>query len=200
MHSRLCTEIAIIVSVAKDAVTGSAAIAATVIAALGLKTWKRQFHGNANYDVARRLLRATYRLRETIRSLRAPFISTGKIIAARKATGQEDASEDRSEAIAYQVRWQKVSDARVQSEAELLEAEALWGTAIRERGDGLVQCLGTLYASIIRWVSRSVPPVDDVETIMAVIHDSGRAVRRFFHQAEFGHREFGVGDEAHLRL
>ena len=151
--------------------TGCAAIAATVIAALGLKTWKRQLHGNANYEVARRLLRATYRLRESIRFFRSPFISTGEMIAARKATGQEDASEDRSEAIAYQVRWQKVSDARVEWEAELLEAEALWGPDIRERGDTLLQCLGTLHASIIRWVSRSVRAADDLDKIMAVIYD-----------------------------
>ncbi len=36
-------------------------------------------------------------------------------------------------AMAYQARWQRVSDVRTELQTELLEAEVLWGTELRKR-------------------------------------------------------------------
>jgi hypothetical protein len=59
------------VGLAKDAITGIAAGVASVVAVAGLHTWKRQLHGNTNYELARGLLRSAYKLREAIRWVRS---------------------------------------------------------------------------------------------------------------------------------
>lgn len=43
------------VQILKDSLTAVAAVTGATVAVIGLKTWKRQLRGNAEYDVARRL-------------------------------------------------------------------------------------------------------------------------------------------------
>jgi hypothetical protein len=178
-------DIARVVSLLKDAMTGIAAVTAAVVAAKGLQTWKRQLHGNTNYELARRLLRSVYKLREAIRWLRRTYISAGEMSAAIKAAGPDAPSQGsldhhRRVELAYQARWQSLVDAQVEFAAELLEAEALWGPEIRERGEALAPIVVELHACLDQWLSRHEQPFDsDRKEIMDVIYEAGEISNKF---------------------
>jgi hypothetical protein len=161
--------------IAKDVATGGAAVTAAIIAAKGLSTWKRQLHGSVEYESARKMLRATYELREGIRYVRSPFISTAEMSGAMKEIGAEpgkDAAESGQRA-AYQVRWKKLSDARVNFEAQLLESEALWGAQIRERGDSLMRCVSELAHALNDWLNRRPLSERRDAEVINIIYDGG---------------------------
>jgi hypothetical protein len=171
--------------------TGIATIAAAVVATMGLHTWKRQLFGNSNYELSRRLLRSAYRLREAIQFVRNPLMLAGEMATARKAAGlgttPPPGTDDPSVELAYQSRWQKVVDARVEFDAELLEAEALWGPEIRQRADDLFRCIGRLNFSLSQWLdarqrrARGEPLLqhDGGERIMDVMYDSGGGSNKY---------------------
>jgi hypothetical protein len=166
-----------IVVIIRDIVTGAAAMTVAIVAVKGLSTWKRQLFGNANYELARRLLRATYKLREAIRYVRMPMMSNAEIAEARKAAGSEVPDTDsrngtEDERITFQARWRKISDALVGFDAELLEAEALWGRPIRELSEHLLKCVSELSRAIDKSLRGNLTPERDAE-IIAIISDPG---------------------------
>ena len=172
-------EVGKLVEIGKDTATAAAAIAAAIVAALGLQTWKKQLHGSANYELARRLLRATYKVREAIRTVRVPFISIGEIIEARKAVGLEITgagieSSGENERAAYKIRWDQLSTALIDFQAELLEAEALWGSPIRNSSASLSQCIRELNAAIAEWLhgKTHLDPTRD-EHVTGIIYELG---------------------------
>lgn len=129
----------------------------------GLKTWKRQLHGNANYDLARRLLLATYKLRQAITFVRAPFISIGETQKALADAGLSalpvSEQEKRSREAVYVARWQPVVQAGIEFDAEMLEAETLWGSESQEAASGLRECMRDLLFAVEDWVG-GVPDMD----------------------------------------
>ena len=77
------------VSVGKDALTGLAAVAGVIVASIGLGTWRAQLKGRTEYDLARRLLEATFDVRNMIREARSPMVPGGEVEAAAEALGVE---------------------------------------------------------------------------------------------------------------
>jgi hypothetical protein len=101
-------------------------------------------------------------------------MSVGEMTAAMKASGSAEATGDeRGEGLAYDVRFRRVVDARVEFDAELLEAEALWGAEIRQRGDALNAITGELQGSLARWLNRTRRQMDPdrEERVCGVIYD-----------------------------
>lgn len=148
-------EITDIVGLIKDVLTTLAAITAACVAVKGLSTWRRQLQGNAEYEQARRLLRATYEIREAVRYFRNPFMSSQEQAAALDEEGiaPQNASTQESRAAAYQVRWKRVAAAHVTFSAELLEAEALWGEKITQASNTLLDLIRDLNVAIRQWLS-----------------------------------------------
>jgi hypothetical protein len=70
----------------KDVATAGAAIVAAVVAVLGLRAWRRQLRGQTQYELARRLLRAVYRVRDEIQGVRNPVIMASEFETARHET------------------------------------------------------------------------------------------------------------------
>jgi hypothetical protein len=58
----------------KDVVVAIAAFVGMIVALTGLNTWNRQLKGEVEYELTRRLLKCTYRLREAIQGVRHPMI------------------------------------------------------------------------------------------------------------------------------
>jgi hypothetical protein len=165
------------VTVLKDALTGIAAIAAAWLGRLGLKTWERQLLGTADHEESRRFLRATYRLREAIQRLREPFMSTAEMAAATKAAGFDPDTTDsnRSTVLAYEARWKRLRDAYVEFDAEMLEAEALWGPEVRKCDELLDGCLNRLQRSVQKlpvWHHKKLD-TEAEQKLWDVISDSG---------------------------
>jgi len=124
------------VAIGKDVALGVAAVVGATVALRGLDTWRRQLRGSVEYELARRLLRCTYRWRETIKSVRRPMVWAYEMPAPpnedREAMSEEDV-QHYGYATAYQNRWEKVVEARDELQTELLEAEVLWGKEINTR-------------------------------------------------------------------
>jgi hypothetical protein len=143
-------------------------VAATV-AVLGLSAWRRQLVGREHYDLARRLLRAAYRFRDSIQSARDAII----LAPSKDPTGA--ASErDRTAAI-WQGKWDPINAARRELEAELLESEVLWGSHHRRAYADLFDIERRLFGTVLEHMD-SVGPDPDPSVNVPVRRAARRAI------------------------
>lgn len=150
------------ISAVADSVTAVAAAGTALVAYLGLTTWRDQLEGRTHYDLARRMLKKTYRLREAVRAARSPMILGGEMAAAvdEEGVGEEGnrglaADDDEAVAAVYDQRWKRVADVRSDLETDVFEAEALWGTEETDEAlQPLRDFLGTLFALMSEHVMR----------------------------------------------
>jgi len=113
-----------------DAITAISAIIIASLAVYGIREWKRQIKGKTNYEIARRYLKASLNLRNTILYVRNPFIFPNETEAALKEHGfeKEEIDNHKINLAVYSRRWKKVQEAWSDLEAELLDAEVSWGS------------------------------------------------------------------------
>lgn len=127
----------------QPAVLVISAVTGAVVAVKGLAAWRTQLTGRAEYDLARRFLRATLELRDAIARVRAPHMSAAEIQAAADDAGLSltwrpgDPSHLEAARVARSVRWQGVHTAASALRVEELEAEVLWGRATASCTDRL---------------------------------------------------------------
>jgi hypothetical protein len=128
------------VALAKDIVTILATVTATIIAYAGLQTWKKQLRANAEYDLARRVLIAVYKVKDAVNNCRI-FIDPREHL--------EEAKKQHSVQIA------KVDDSTSNFAVELLEAEAVWGDEknFHEKFDDLYKAASYMKNSIWNYYS-----------------------------------------------
>lgn len=136
-----------------------AAVLGVVVAYLGLVTWKRQLKGTAEYELARRMLSNTYRLRDAMRGVRQPWILPDEVVTALTDQGVKDTAEEalRNRAV-YAERWNRVSAAWRELAVEVTEAEVLWSLPEEELTSGLRKCTGKLYSAVMRFFDPEVQP------------------------------------------
>lgn len=137
--------------VAKDIVLTLAAVIGAYVALRGLSTWNRQLKGGVEYELTRRLLKQTYRLREAIKGVRNPVMWGGEM-PYPNAEEVKDMSREQLRfyglSNAYQKRWDKVTEVRADLQAELLEAEALWGQEIHNRFEPILKLQQELWVAV----------------------------------------------------
>lgn len=134
-----------------DILVGLAAIVTATAAVLGLNTWKAQARGHLAFRLSHELLSNTYRLRDTVRALRSPYMS-----AAEMKDPPSDSPLDSSAAgrhfyrqfSGYNQRLLRLEDVRAGIMATLPEAEALWGHNIKVAYDALFRHVNQLVAEI----------------------------------------------------
>ena len=152
------------VTLIKDIITGLSALTAAIIAILGLQAWKKQLKGKTEYELAQRLLRNVYKVRDALALVRNPFQSAAEISQAMKeANIERDPLKDpsiqiRSEGAVYQRRWQKVQDAYLNLESVAFEAEAIWGQSVKDNLKPLQECTSTLASTIQMYLSHLEKP------------------------------------------
>jgi hypothetical protein len=96
----------------KDIVTILATATAAIVAIIGLQTWKRQITGKAEYDLARRVLIASYKVRDA-------FVENKLFFSERD--NPEESKKKHERGIA------KIDEAIANLNVELLEAKVVWG-------------------------------------------------------------------------
>mgnify|MGYP006431591917 CR=1 FL=1 len=142
----------------KEVVITISAIIGSIVAIWGLKTWKAQIKGKTEYDLARRILKAVYKVRESINTIRVPFITTREIEKAMQDTGyseqeiKEKIHSYKSDQAVYNYRYKSLSDSMSELRVELLEAEVHWGKEIYERMKPLNESIGKLRVNIFRLI------------------------------------------------
>ena len=136
-----------VVAIFKDIVLTLAAIVAGYVGIRGLDTWRRQLRGNTEYQLAKNMLGSVYELREAISSVRNPFMQYSKEPDLPEDKLKELSQRERewhALAQAYQRRWEPVPKATAKLDANLLEAEVVWGPAIRAKAAPLNRLTGEL--------------------------------------------------------
>lgn len=166
-----CQQVLIIV---KDVTTIVSLGIASIVAIWGLTTWKRQLKGTANYEVAKRLLMATYKLRNSLRAVRNPLIlASEKNHALREINSDVKPTEENfnfecTRAV-YQIRWKPVIDAIDNLEISSLEAEAIWGPSIINEIVEIKKKPQELFVALYMYLQdldpRSLPLFDNVSRI-----------------------------------
>jgi len=138
-----------IIVMIKDSIITIAAATTAIVAYKGLAKWQKELKGKANFDTARLLIRATYKLRDEMKVCRSPFILLSEFPKDYNPLNKGTA-EDKGNTYAhvYGKRWEHVAEAIQEFDVHTLEAEALWGTQIREKTNELRQCTRNLHASI----------------------------------------------------
>jgi len=164
-------------------ITAIVSIVAVTIAHRGLTTWQDQLKGKTEYDLARRLLRAAFRTRDALSSVRDSDISHAEVDQALKSachTDANDASFDPRKAV-YSQRWRAVTEALSDLDVERLEAETIWTPEVLDALKPLQDCVSKLRWAILRLLShhtairehRPSPLKDEaLEELDSILHET----------------------------
>ena len=139
----------------KDILLAIPAWTGAICAVWGLRAWQRQLHGREGYDLARRLLRAAYKLRDAIHGARSPFSFRAVLPAGADAQAKPLA------AALWQERWEPIDSARRELMAELLEAEVVWGADYKDRCKKLFDCESELYGAVLEQLDAVGPDAEE---------------------------------------
>lgn len=138
-------------TIAKDIVLSIAAAIGSYVAFRGLTNWTRQLKGGNEYELTRRLLKITYRLRDAIKGVRNPIMWRGETPFPEGDDGRLASMAMRNfygESREYQKRWSNVAEVRADLQTELLEAEALWGQEIHDLFEPIFKLQNELFVAV----------------------------------------------------
>lgn len=139
-----------VIAIIKDLVISGAAIATAYAAVTGLNKWSSELKGTANFDVARDLLRAVYKVRNEVEFCRSPMIMAHEFPDWYKGSIGKHSEEEEGKAWgqAYRVRFVPVADAVSELDLKTLEAEVLWGQDIKDKSLELRQLVRNLQVAM----------------------------------------------------
>ncbi len=167
------------VTLVKDIITGLATFVAMCIAIFGYRDWKRQLHWKTEYELAQKLLRATYKVKEAladVTSFRVRILSDEEERVEKEFGIDSTHLEliDRRAAIQlgiYGLRWQKVQETLVELDALSLEAETIWGQAFLDSFTHFRKCIHILTYTLSEYLNTSLDgPYSDKEKNEGVRH------------------------------
>lgn len=168
----------VVLAAVKDILIGVAAATTAIVAVVGLKNWNRELHGKTAFEVARNLMKSTYKVRDEIQYSRAPFVDAREFPS--DYPGQSTATaEQEAQAwnYVYNNRWLPVREAVQEFEANVLEGEALWGQELRKRADKLRDCAKSLQVAMEAVVNNKANRGEDFEGDK----DFGNKMRQIVH-------------------
>ena len=138
--------------VVKDLALAAAAVITATVAVRGLQKWREELRGKADFDVARGLARATYRVRDELAAFRSPLMRGVEYPPGYEPPPPGHPSNPTAEAnklaYAYNERWKHVTAALRDFDAQRLEAEALWGSEIRKDAEALHRCATIVFVAV----------------------------------------------------
>ena len=137
-------------SIAKDIAVTIAALVAAIVAAIGLTTWRQQFKGKAERDLARRMLHATYKTRDAIQSARQQAMG-----ALRQAEDKKSPHETQKQV--FNAHWKNIIQDLSNLSLETIEAEVLWGPEITKLSHHLKETAGNWLISARNFLEYEAP-------------------------------------------
>lgn len=134
----------------KDIILSLSAMITVILAVYGIKSWRRELAGKTRFDIARRLLQATYRIREEFWGVRSRFITAAEFPSSYSGMSGKNSNQENYEAFfhVYKNRLEPLKDAIQEFDVAALEAEVLWGDEIKKITDEIRSCLQSLRISI----------------------------------------------------
>jgi hypothetical protein len=124
--------------------------------------------GNVNYavapyELARRVLTGVYRVRDAIRHVRSPLMSSSEYAGRPDRPADVREGDPKDLAYAYEQRFVPLQEAFSNLQVDLLEAEAIWTDDIRSRADDLRSCVAQLFISVRSYIDVKANPHDQVD-------------------------------------
>jgi hypothetical protein len=141
-----------------------ASLTAACVGIKGLGTWRRQLKGNTEYNLAKNIMTAVYELREAISFVRHPLmeIPAEPNASAEKLKEMDDIQKRwLSTYQTYQKRWEPVRTIRAKLDANLLEAEVIWGKEFILKVQPLTQLVNKLFFSIQQFMEVENPNISN---------------------------------------
>lgn len=159
----MCLTTPELISTTKDIVLALAAVVTATVAVKGLSTWNRQLRGTADFDVARGLAKATYKVREKLQACRSPLLMAQEFPPEYQAAEGKRSPEQEAKgyAFVYSNRWSPVWEAMQEFDVIVLEVEALWGKPIREATDSLHKVVREVNVAIDAFIADAASGGED---------------------------------------
>ena len=123
--------------------------------------WSRELKGKAEFEGARNLARATYKLRDALRHCRSPFYSGDEFPEETVWDRQDEQGEASKRAYVYENRFDPVRNAIQEFDSSVLEAEALWGSKIKAKTDAIRSYAQELYGAMQADVGNKISRGED---------------------------------------
>lgn len=136
--------------VAKDAMLGTAAAATATCAYLGLSAWRNELKGKSEYELAKKVLKAVYRVRDAFKTVRNPIIFKYEYPENMQDSHGQLKHEYEYEGTlrVYAKRWEKMEVSFNELEELHLEAQVEWGAGLQNKIIALRQCKAELQLAI----------------------------------------------------
>lgn len=136
------------VGIMKDIIMSIAACITAGVAYSGLNKWKKELRGKIDFDTAHALLKATYKVRDGLHTVRSPFFSSYEFPSDYNPLDKNSKIEYDAYLYAYNNRMKPLLEAIQEFNVSALEAEVLWGHTIQEYSLELNRCCSKVQRSI----------------------------------------------------
>ena len=131
---------------AEDIIVSVSALAASLVAFLGVNVWRRQLRGTTKYQNSLKVLEALYALREAVIEARSRFIFSAEDVKQPTAAGPEELKVH-VEAQSYHRRLVRVGNARGDLLLAQQRALAVWGEPAKEALEDLFEAINDLFVT-----------------------------------------------------
>jgi hypothetical protein len=146
-----------LISAIASVVTAAASVFGVILAVIGLRTWQREMTGKVNYELARRLLKSVYTVRDAFDHVRQPT----EYYAFRATLNcPPDQREERAALAAEQIQenMEALSESMQDLYVEAQEAKVLWGSKLEAPIQSLMNIVLVLESAVARHVTALTAP------------------------------------------
>lgn len=129
-----------------------ATVTGLIFAYRGFQSWRREMRGRSEFEVARRLLQSTMKIRDAIGHVRNPFMVSGEWAGRPTVTGEsQEKTNLNNEIHAYNKRLERLDEACREFYVARLEGEVLWGKEAFDVCDDITKARAVLLANLNGW-------------------------------------------------
>ena len=156
-----------LITIVKDILVGLSAIFLSIIAFLGLNTWRKEIKGKSEYQLAKNVLKSVYNVRDAFNHVRNPGIfqyeypddmcdSLGHLKKEFDYAGTS---------YVYEKRWEKLIEAFKELEEHHLNAQVEWGSEFQRKIIKIRKCKTDLMITIQQMLLRRKNPNESKQII-----------------------------------
>ena len=139
-------------SIFRDIIVALAALAAAWFARKGINTYRDEFAVKDQYELAKRLIHAVYKVRDGFAHVRHPFMSVAEYPKDEQGKLLSDATSRKSQyesvSYAYEKRWERLVTALRDLESEMTQAQVFWGPDKSNMLTPVRQCVVSLQIAV----------------------------------------------------
>jgi hypothetical protein len=155
------------IATAKDVIVAISALTGAGVAFAGLSTWNRQIKGQASYELARRLLRNTYILRDTIADIHNDLVYALNSFDLKSLIDKNELTNAYSIFFRLNEGKKRIDDSEeilAELQTDFLEAEIIWKFKIKNDFNNL-RALREVLRFQTPWIESLLKKIHKNETL-----------------------------------